>query len=82
MPPSIVKFARLLDAHLQELNSDYEAKRYKDISLQPLDIVVAREGAFYDWLKQRGKLGGQHKIPRLSNDRTHLEELLAVNRRA
>jgi hypothetical protein len=77
MPPSLPSFARLLDQHLQELNSDYEAKRHKDLSLQPLRIIVAREGVFYDWLKQKGKLGGQHKIPRLSNDRKQMEELLA-----
>lgn len=81
MPPSISEFAALLDKHLQELNSDYEAKRYKDISLQPLEIIISKEGVFYDWLKQKGKLGGQHKIPRLSNDRTYLEELLEVNQR-
>lgn len=79
-PASIQKFAALLDKSLQELNSDYEAKRYKDISLQPLEIVVAHEGTFYEWLRQKGKLGGQHKIPRLSNDRTHIEELLAINK--
>ncbi|MDH6304953.1 hypothetical protein M2459_001690 [Parabacteroides sp. PF5-5] len=79
MPPSIDDFAALLDKHLQELNSDYEAKRYKDISLQPLKITVSKEGTFYNWLKQKGKLGGQHKIPRLSNDRTQIEELLALN---
>ncbi|MDR1938520.1 MAG: GH3 auxin-responsive promoter family protein [Tannerellaceae bacterium] len=79
MPSSIHEFAAILDKHLQTLNSDYEAKRYKGISLQPLKIIVAREGAFYDWLKQKGKLGGQHKIPRLSNDRKLIEELLALN---
>lgn len=79
MPPSIDEFESLLDKHLQELNSDYEAKRYKSISLQPLKIVVSREGIFYNWLKQKGKLGGQHKIPRLSNDRIQIEELLALN---
>jgi hypothetical protein len=79
MPPSIPDFAALLDRHLQELNSDYEAKRYREISLQPLKITVAREGVFYDWLKQKGKLGGQHKIPRLSNDRKQIEELLAFS---
>lgn len=78
-PSSITQFASLLDKSLQELNSDYEAKRYKDISLQPLEITIAHEGAFYEWLKQKGKLGGQHKIPRLSNDRTHIEELLTIN---
>lgn len=81
MPPSLDAFADLLDRCLQKLNSDYEAKRYKEISLQPLEIIPAREGAFYDWLKMKGKLGGQHKIPRLSNDRRHIEELLEINAR-
>ena len=80
MPPSMEEFASLLDKTLQELNSDYEAKRYKEISLQPLEITIAHEGAFYEWLKEKGKLGGQHKIPRLSNDRTHIEQLLAINK--
>ena len=75
MPPSLDDFASLLDKALQQLNSDYEAKRYKEISLQPLEIQVAREGTFYEWLRRKGKLGGQHKIPRLSNDRTFIEEL-------
>lgn len=79
MPASVSDFALLLDKHLQELNSDYEAKRYKEISLQPLEIIVSGKDVFYDWLKQKGKLGGQHKIPRLSNDRTYIEELLKVN---
>ncbi len=79
-PASLAEYAHLLDENLKRLNSDYEAKRYKEISLQPLQIITAREGAFYDWLKQKGKLGGQHKIPRLSNDRTYIEELLAINR--
>lgn len=81
MPPSVDAFAGLLDRTLQRLNSDYEAKRYKEISLQPLEIIVAREGAFYKWLKQKGKLGGQHKIPRLCNDRQHIEQLIALNAR-
>lgn len=79
MPASLGEFAALLDKRLQELNSDYEAKRYKGFSLQPPRIIVAREGAFYDWLKLKGMLGGQHKIPRLSNDRKVMEELLALN---
>ncbi len=81
LPESVETFALLLDKALQSLNSDYEAKRYKEISLQPLEIVIAHEGSFYTWLKEKGKLGGQHKIPRLSNDRTHIEELLAINHR-
>lgn len=78
-PESIASFSTILDKNLQQLNSDYEAKRYKEISLQSLEIIVAHSGAFYAWLKQKGKLGGQHKIPRLSNDRTHLEELLVID---
>lgn len=80
MPSSVDAFAACLDQTLQSLNSDYEAKRYKEISLQPLEVIVAREGTFYNWLRRKGKLGGQHKIPRLSNDRTYLEELLSLNR--
>jgi len=79
-PQDIQKFASLLDNKLQELNSDYEAKRYKNITLQPLEILVAREGLFHDWLKLRGKLGGQHKVPRLSNSREHIEQLLTLNK--
>ena len=78
-PADLQQFATLLDQHLQEVNSDYEAKRFKDITLQRLQIVKAREGLFNDWLKQRGKLGGQHKVPRLSNSRQHIEQLLKLN---
>ena len=81
MPPSVEKFASMLDETLQTLNSDYEAKRYKEISLQPPEIVVAHDGAFYEWLKEKGKLGGQHKIPRLGNDRVYINQLLAINSR-
>ncbi len=78
-PQDLQRFASLLDKRLQELNSDYEAKRYKDITLQHLEIIKARPGLFNDWLKQRGKLGGQHKVPRLSNSREHIEQLLTLN---
>ena len=78
-PSDIHLFAQLLDKKLQELNSDYEAKRHKDITLQPLEIVVAKQGLFNDWLKSKGKLGGQHKVPRLSNERKHIDELLKRN---
>ena len=80
MPNSIEAFRTLLDNHLQELNSDYEAKRYHNVTLQKLELVVAREGLFNDWLKSKGKLGGQHKIPRLSNSRKNIDELLGMNR--
>jgi hypothetical protein len=72
-------FDRELDMALKSINSDYEAKRHKDMILRPLQVHVLPEGAFYAWLKHKGKLGGQHKIPRLSNDRVYLEEILAIN---
>ncbi len=79
MPASVEEFALILDRSLQAINSDYEAKRHKDITLQPLEIVVARQGLFDEWLKGKGKLGGQHKIPRLSNSRQYIEELITLN---
>lgn len=78
-PSDMDLFARILDETLQIVNSDYEAKRYKDITLQPLELVVAREGLFHRWLASKGKLGGQHKIPRLSNTRTYIDEMLLLN---
>lgn len=78
-PSDLQQFASLLDKRLQEINSDYEAKRYKDITLQHLEIIEARPNLFNDWLKLRGKLGGQHKVPRLSNSRDTIEQLLKLN---
>ena len=80
MPDSIENFAAILDTTLKEVNSDYEAKRWKDIALQPLEVIVARKGLFHDWLAKKGKLGGQHKIPRLSNTREYIEEMLELNK--
>lgn len=80
-PEDFNMFANVLDETLQQINSDYEAKRYKDITLQPLELVVARKGLFHDWLASKGKLGGQHKVPRLSNNRNHIEEMLQFNRK-
>ena len=79
-PADLEQFADLLDKRLQEINSDYEAKRYMDITLQHLEIIEARPNLFNDWLKLRGKLGGQHKVPRLSNSREHIEQLLALQK--
>lgn len=79
MPDSLDKFRRILDQSLQEINSDYEAKRHKDITLQELELIVARPNLFHDWLKMKGKLGGQHKVPRLSNTRDNIEEMLKLN---
>ena len=78
-PESLERFADELDRALQSINSDYEAKRHKDITLQRLEIIPARQGLFNDWLKLHGKLGGQHKIPRLSNTRTYIDEILSLN---
>mgnify|MGYP003522485243 FL=1 len=78
-PADIEAFADILDKHLQAINSDYEAKRYHDITLQRLEIVKARPNLFNDWLKAKGKLAGQHKVPRLSNNRKNIDELLEMN---
>ncbi len=74
-PDDIERFRTILDQTLQSLNSDYEAKRYNNMTLNPLILNVARPNLFYDWLKERNKLGGQHKIPRLSNERDYVEQL-------
>ena len=78
-PEDIDEFATLIDNKLQEVNSDYEAKRFHDVTLQRLEVVKARRGLFNDWLKSKGKLGGQHKVPRLSNSRKNIDELLDMN---
>jgi hypothetical protein len=78
-PEDITLFQKVLDETVQTVNSDYEAKRYNSMTLNPLVINVARENLFYDWLKENDKLGGQHKIPRLSNQRDYLEQLLMMN---
>jgi hypothetical protein len=77
-PENISDFRQILDDTLQSLNSDYEAKRHNNMTLNPLIINVARTNLFYDWLKEQDKLGGQHKIPRLSNQRNYLEELKSM----
>lgn len=77
-PTDMELFARVLDETLQKVNSDYEAKRYKNITLQSLQLIEARPGLFNDWLASKGKLGGQHKVPRLSNTRKHIDEILAL----
>ena len=78
-PSDIEAFAHRLDLALQTLNSDYEAKRYKDITLQRLEVIVARPGLFDEWMKRNGKLGGQHKVPRLSNERKIIESILHLD---
>ena len=78
-PEDMNKFTEILDLSLQSLNSDYEAKRYKDSTLALPKIIKGRKNLFYDWLRSRNKLGGQNKIPRLSNSREYVEELLGIN---
>jgi len=73
-------FRTHLDEALQSVNSDYEAKRYNSMTLNKLVLNVARPKLFYDWLKEQDKLGGQHKIPRLSNERAYLEQLKALQK--
>jgi hypothetical protein len=77
-PENLEKFSVFLDRSLQELNSDYEAKRSNNITLNQLKINIARKNLFYDWLKNQNKLGGQNKVPRLSNDRKYLESILEI----
>ena len=78
-PKDINYFSELFDNALKSLNSDYEAKRYNNMTLNKPKINVARENLFYDWLKKNNKLGGQHKVPRLSNTRQYIDELLSIN---
>lgn len=78
-PEDIELFAQILDRKLQQINSDYEAKRYHDITLQHLEVIKARPELFNDWLRSKGKLGGQHKVPRLSNSRKNIDELISLN---
>lgn len=77
-PEDMQLFAETLDRELKKTNSDYEAKRHRDIALRLPVIHALPRGSFQRWLKEKGKLGGQHKVPRLSNDRQYLEEVLAT----
>lgn len=79
-PKELNRFTEILDQGLRELNSDYDAKRFKDMALRMPQIHQAPEGTFYNWMKTRGKLGGQHKVPRLANERKYVEEILEMMR--
>jgi hypothetical protein len=78
-PENKQNFIDKLDTTLQSINSDYEAKRYKNITLIQPTLTIAREGLFIDWLKAKNKLGGQNKIPRLANNREYLDDLIKLN---
>ena len=76
-PNDLALFAKTLDEHLRKVNADYDAKRYANIALSAPVVHVMEEGTFYKWMKQRNKVGGQHKVPRLANNRVYLESLLS-----
>ena len=78
-PKDLEKFIKSLDENLKNMNSDYEAKRYKDSTMKMPKVIIARPNLFYDWLSSKNKLGGQNKIPRLSNSREFLDELISLN---
>lgn len=77
-PKEFERFIDILDNTLREVNSDYDAKRFKDMALKRPKVHIAPQGLFYDWLKAKGKLGGQHKVPRLANERVYVDELLKM----
>lgn len=78
-PSDLNRFLDTLDQSLQAVNSDYEAKRYKNITLERPHLTVARPHLFMDWMKSKNKLGGQNKVPRLANNREYIDELIALN---
>jgi hypothetical protein len=78
-PSDLNFFTTLLDNALCAINSDYEAKRYKGITLSPPIVRSMKKGTFFKWMKERGKLGGQNKVPRLSNNREYVDSLLEIS---
>lgn len=77
-PEDVEAFTRIMDGKLRELNSDYDAKRQNDLALEAPVVHVVERGTFYHWMKKRGKLGGQNKVPRLANNREYLEDILGT----
>lgn len=77
-PKEFERFIDILDNTLREVNSDYDAKRFKDMALKRPKVHLAPDGTFYKWLKNKGKLGGQHKVPRLANERKYVDEILEI----
>lgn len=78
-PADLEKFTKLFDEYLKTVNSDYEAKRYNNMTLKSPVVHIAKPNLFYQWMESRGKLGGQNKVPRLSNDREYIDPLLKMN---
>ncbi len=81
LPASISDFQNILDQTLRAINSDYDAKRSHDLALLPPTIHILEPNTFYQWLKSKGKLGGQNKVPRLSNERKYVEDILSTANR-
>ncbi|HYG19887.1 MAG TPA: GH3 auxin-responsive promoter family protein, partial [Ohtaekwangia sp.] len=77
-PASMDEFTQILDDTLRSINSDYDAKRRHDMALVAPVIHCVEEGTFYNWMKRRGKLGGQNKVPRLSNSREFVDDILKM----
>jgi hypothetical protein len=77
-PADQEEFARILDESLRAINSDYDAKRTQNLALIAPKVHSAGEGTFYNWMKRRGKLGGQNKVPRLANSREYVDEILKI----
>lgn len=77
-PDSLERFVRILDEKMRAVNSDYDAKRHKDLALKPPVVHPAQVGTFYTWMKKRGKLGGQNKVPRLANNREYIDDILEM----
>ncbi|MBK8701348.1 MAG: GH3 auxin-responsive promoter family protein [Saprospiraceae bacterium] len=80
-PVNLSEFEEILDKNLREINSDYDAKRFKNLALQNLKIIAAPSGIFHLWLKKKNKIGGQYKVPRLSNDRHYFNEIMELQTR-
>jgi hypothetical protein len=78
-PDNLEKFRTILDLKLQDLNSDYEAKRHKNATLESPHVLAVANGTFMQWMRERGKVGGQNKVPRLSNNREYLDDLLRIH---
>jgi hypothetical protein len=79
-PENLKLFSNELDSALKSLNSDYEAKRYKNFALEMPIVHNIKKGTFYLWFQKKGKLGGQNKMPRLSNQRNYIEELMLIEK--
>jgi hypothetical protein len=77
-PAEFDRFVDLLDETLRRVNSDYDAKRFKDMALRRPQVRVVAQNTFFNWMKEKGKIGGQHKVPRLANNREYVDSILKM----